>query len=394
MLKFARLLPALLCLLFALIPAAAQESGDVGWPVVERCVGEPTTPPKGWTFEGTILLRGYAGIHGVNAEWETPRVMAFIPNVPGYDAQNIDGILSPNQKWYAVTHATAFNGGLWVAISIYEIVVYSTITAHEKYVIPWENQYFGYIRSLRWKDDNHLLYETSLKDRALPEYHPEETFLINPFIQETENWLGKVDPFPTGSFFASPDWTRSIYDAKWFKGGWDAEIEWGVYDPNNGDQLASLPLSRKYPSIAWSPDSSQFAALLGEFEQNQNIALFDRDGQFTDTVLSIDANSVVDSGYDHQVIQWTADNRYIIFPVGTLSIPRKYELYVANLTEKKVINTCISIPTSFSIPASSPDGKMLAINGSDDSVTVLDLETWVLYTVAYHDGDIIGWRGD
>ena len=76
-----RLLIITIFLLFVLPHAATAQDDDTssGWPIVERCV-TPTVRPDGWTFDGTILLEGYAGIHGVNDAWPTPRVLIFSRN--------------------------------------------------------------------------------------------------------------------------------------------------------------------------------------------------------------------------------------------------------------------------------------------------------------------------
>src|SRR5690606_35951618 len=71
------LLTFLMLLLISAI-AAAQEATPEGWEVVQRCVGEPTTPPEGWNYEGTILLWGNYGIHAIQVDWDVPRVVAFI----------------------------------------------------------------------------------------------------------------------------------------------------------------------------------------------------------------------------------------------------------------------------------------------------------------------------
>ncbi|MEO8609344.1 MAG: hypothetical protein ABI690_15740 [Chloroflexota bacterium] len=129
--KILRFIPLLLCLIITFSPAVAQDNKNSGWPVEERCVGEPTKPPAGWTFPGAILMTGHYGIHAVSADVPTPYVVAFIPTVPRYGAERINSVLSPDQRWLATTNATVFNGGIWAIISIYEIVVYSTVTPHE-----------------------------------------------------------------------------------------------------------------------------------------------------------------------------------------------------------------------------------------------------------------------
>ncbi len=101
MLKFIRLLPVILLLTLTTSSAVAQEVTDTGWPVQERCTGSPTAPPKGWTYNGTILLTGNSGIHGVNAAWETPHILTFLD-----DNDLWGGALSPDGQWYASPRGT------------------------------------------------------------------------------------------------------------------------------------------------------------------------------------------------------------------------------------------------------------------------------------------------
>jgi hypothetical protein len=99
-----RICPLILtCITLLAFPTtAAQDDDTSGWPVAQRCVGEPTAPPAGWTFEGTILMTGYAGIHAVQADWETPRVVVFLNRDWGESDSDLPGgALSPNGRWYA-----------------------------------------------------------------------------------------------------------------------------------------------------------------------------------------------------------------------------------------------------------------------------------------------------
>jgi len=73
------------------------------WPVEERCVVESTQPPDDWSFEGTIIATGWAGIHGMNAAWDSPHILAFNDH---WIAEGGYGTLSPDGRWYAVPQAT------------------------------------------------------------------------------------------------------------------------------------------------------------------------------------------------------------------------------------------------------------------------------------------------
>lgn len=384
-----------LCLLLTVSSAAAWKVEETGWPVEERCVGKATEPPEDWKFPGAILMTGHYGIHAVSADLPTPYVVAFIPYSPRYDAENLNMVLSPDQRWVAVPHATNFNGGLWIELNVYEITVYSTVTPRESYTVPWKATLFGYLYAPRWADNVHLIYPTPGIDDTGGEFVSEETYLINPFTQQSEIYAKlKINPYLENSFFNSPDWTRTVYDARWFDNGIDPTTDWGLYDPGTGNKLATLPLTLKYPSIAWSYDSSQFAALVGEWDQNQQIVLFDRDGKNQEIMFKVNPGFVVDSGYGTQVFGWTNNSRYLVFRLKTKTIPPSAEAYIVDVEYKRVFKTCMDMRNGF---ASSPDGKLLALigdEGNSSPVMIFDPENWKLYTVAYHNGTVIGWRGD
>jgi hypothetical protein len=394
------LLPALLCLIFAFSPAIAQNETDTGWPLEERCLGEPTPPPEGWTFPGAILMTGHYGIHAVSADFPTPYVVAFIPNVPRYGAERINSVLSPDNRWLATTNATVLSSGLSVNVSIYEIVVYSMVTTGETYTVPWATSLDGYSYTPRWINNQQLLY-TSPGTDTIYEYLPEETYLINPFTQQVESYeIITMNPFRKSSFFNAPDWQRAIYDARWFDEGWDATADWGIYDFMAGDKLASLPLSVKSPIIEWSPDSIQFVLeneLEGDDKLITQLDLFDNDGNSLETMVTLLDDQRVRQGFGlHDNFRWSPDGRYLAFITTTLNFPTVISLYVADMQEKRIYSTCIEPADGL---AWSPDGKMLAVIDFYDyqrrrPVMVLDVDDWALHTVAHHDSGVIGWRAD
>ncbi|HEX3051359.1 MAG TPA: hypothetical protein VHP83_11935, partial [Aggregatilineaceae bacterium] len=116
----------------------AQDDAQ-GWPVVQRCL-TPTAAPEGWTYTGTILLDGYAGIHGVNADWATPRVLVFL-NWPSKASARA---LSPDGNWLAVatqSHLEEAESDRWLTVFVDRIDIYSTLHFRETYSLPWSNQY-------------------------------------------------------------------------------------------------------------------------------------------------------------------------------------------------------------------------------------------------------------
>ena len=88
--------------LLALWLMISSVSAQQDWTVVKQCI-QPTRASENWSFEGTILLRGYGGVHGVNALWDTPHIVAQIPPVRPYGVA-----LSPDEFWYAVLDLDRF----------------------------------------------------------------------------------------------------------------------------------------------------------------------------------------------------------------------------------------------------------------------------------------------
>jgi hypothetical protein len=382
-----------LLLLFTLPHAViAQDDGtSTGWPIVERCV-TPTVRPDDWTFEGTILLEGYAGIHGVNDALSTPRVLVFLPEhgVPGGAG------LSPDGKWYALLGGKTFYADSYYFFNVQEIQVFSTVNNEEIYRVPWRNSYaenWG-MRRMYWLDNQHLIYESS--ENAT--YSPGGGILIiNPFDGSTSKWTGKMSDVLyvnllrsyVGCFYwsaywtqtPSPDFTRILITASH-----------ALYDIWSGEVIVEIN-SATGPYVSWAPDSSVFAVEIhiepGENQETRQLVLFDRDGHLFDVVLT-----------DQRVVNvpsaWSHDGRYLTVIIAH---QENLTLHIVDLHAHQIINTCLQTGEG---AAFSPDNTQLAILEPGEGtkyLMVLDLESWALHPVANHivdfrHGDVIGWRED
>jgi hypothetical protein len=385
--KFMHLIPALLCLLVALSPASAQETESSGWPVEERCVGEPTEPPDGWTFPGAILMTGHYGIHAVSADVETPYVAVFLGrrDVPG-------GALSPDGLWYASPIGSAGNDIFYTgtySVSVDAVRLYST-HSEEAHTIEIPGVVFvNENGQIQWHDNEHFVYPTN-----------DETLLIHSITGEYSSLEGLADFFKTyhGSMniTVSPDWTRAVYQS-----GGRLEARWQLLDFEDASFLRELALAQDSP-VGWQADSSGFAAELRDKQDRENpqtsVAILDTSGEVEQTIFLLPNNAHLRNSFDLRVhnIRWSPNGRYLAFITTTLNYPTVISLYIADMQERRVLNTCIETSDGL---AWSPDGTKLAMMDFYDfkrhrPVMVLDLESWALYTVAYHDGSIIGWRGD
>jgi Tol biopolymer transport system component len=143
--------------------------------------------------------------------------------------------------------------------------------------------------------------------------------------------------------------------------------------------------------INWMPDSSHFIALVADdpYEEDilRQLILFDYDGNLVNVVITIHGYLSFQQNRD-----WSPDGRYLSF-----RIKRDGPLYIADVQERRIINTCLTEIGSGA--AWSPDSTQLALIAPGDDIQyvfVLDMETYTLHPVARHDkgygGSIIGWR--
>jgi WD40 repeat protein len=386
--KSLRLLPLFLCLLVVLSPAVAQETIESGWPIEERCLNESTPPPDDWTFPSAILMTGHYGIHGVTDAWETPRVLVFEHprELPG-------AVFSPDGKWYARPMGNfelIYNvNGNAANVQVNEISVSSTINADEVYRVPWNLSYFTAGQpqpTLVWHDVEHIIYMDQEGNFSK----------INPFIGDIQSFDIEILPRDVGTiFFQSPDWSRVLLKDNTVV----FDQYWTLYDPFDASEYLQYFTLAQYPQISWSPDSTQFVTeteFIGEDNLINQLELFDKDGDHLETIFhQSNGQRIVSSFGLFENISWSPDGRYLAFVTTTFANP-VINLYIADMQEKRVYDTCIETSDGL---AWSPDGKMLAMMDFYDykphrPVMVLDLDTWAMHTVAYHDGSVIGWRGD
>jgi hypothetical protein len=373
------LICCLLLLTFTLV--RAQESTPEptnGWTIEQRCVAEPTTPPDDWSFDGTILMTGYAGIHAVSSDFDTPYVVVFFESrtVPvlgeNHYLAGYGGVLSPDGMWFAVVdgYTTECVIGCW-GVHAEAIHVYSTTQLRESYSMDWSNSYgvgaTGFPHPLFWYDDSQLLYESDDLQREMG--NRGGNWLINPFTNELTEWNNPIEPH--GAYYSpSPDWTHEIFASD----SWATEV-W----LSDGDTTIQLPISTQ---VEWKPDSSQFVTYtLDENRRLHQLVLFNRNGELAETIFD------VSEGAFSRVSGWSSDGRYLTFLATTL--------HTADTVERRVVDTCLTVNDS---QAWSVDNNQLALLAPYESnrfaVQILDLDTWQRHTVAYHGGEIIGWRAD
>jgi hypothetical protein len=389
--KILRFVLSLLCLIWAFSSAVAQEAKGTGWPVEERCVGEPTKTPEGWTFPGAILMTGHYGIHAVSADVPTPYVVAFLNQ--NQIVRN-GAVLSLDGKWYAVLIGKQQDSsGTNVATQhIDEIRVYSTIKPRETYSIPWDHfdsvvGFSGAWDKLLWLDNQHILYP----------FDGDETPAIQvvDFIHGTsETW--KHENFGLAYFADVVDFAPNLQHVV-YSGIVEDVSSWLLAGSENTRTLGDIAA---FANFVWRADSAGFAVEVQTAREDMiqsELAIFDAVGNRIEKIIDFQPSQTLRQYYGQQFknIIWSPDGRYLAFITTTLNYPRVISLYIADMQQKKVIDTCIEPGDGL---AWSPDGTQLAMIDFYDykrqrPVMVLDMATWALYTVAYHDGSVIGWRG-
>jgi hypothetical protein len=234
--------------------------------------------------------------------------------------------------------------------------------------IDWQNSYDvgrqGLWHEMFWRDNEHLLYENSFQD----------DILINPFTEEVTPY--EAFTVPNWSFPRySPDWTRAIFDPNGSRGE--------LWTLTNGESLVELGIHDF--RAAWHPDSSMFAAYRPLspqrlLESSYQLNLYDSDSHLLETLVEFN------SGTSRGAKAWSNDGHALAFFAD--------RLYVANVDNREIVDTCLEIGSQDLVW--SPNSQQIALKqfayGQQYPIYIFDLETWQLYTIAYHTGNIIGWR--
>lgn len=364
-------LPVLLS--FMSLQVFAQETTEEapqGWPIVERCIGEPTNPPADWSFEGTILATGWAGIHGINAEWDTPHILIFQDDWYLWGAG-----LSPDREWYAVIQYDLIDGFPRDYVRTYGIKVYSTGDRELSYFYPIEASEDGYVF---WLDNEHLIYR--VYDNA---------YRINAFTGDTIDYEGMVNE----RMLISDDAQFAVFSSY-------NTIEWYFVDLSNNEIV--FVEWNGYPTRIL-PDSEFIIVhrrqeIEGDsYSETGSVVLLNQDGKLVNTIYVGDTPAI---GLYASLLYLTHglsnDGRYYAFVPIEETGARTGILHLADLQEQIVIRTCL-LTTNVGL-AWSPTENKLIVGSSEygqQAFQILDLDLWqAYYTDQYHDGSIIGWRAD
>jgi hypothetical protein len=347
--------------------ALADTDEPSTWEIVERCLPDPIVPPDDWTFDGEILLWGWAGIHGINASLDVP-----------YVAHWGGGVLSPDGQWILQQEVNAYTeqlsspGPLGRYHIYYGDIVAVNLISGERQTFDWEANYsitsqpyiLGPAGPL-WLDDHHFI--------AIYGTFGHETRMGDVETGEIVDWLERnLDDYEIS---ISPDQTRLISYAY-------------LYDLADNSQLIEQPVgtSHDFLSSAWSHDSSMFIDVIKGEDQLSSLTLYDRDGTVTAVPFVGAVNSM-------SLDQWSRADDYFAFTTFRLYGAGAYEghTFIMDLHEEVIYDLCVEDTQGW---AWSPDGTQFAtvLGRGQQPVVITDLNEWQPYIVAYHTGDVIFWR--
>ena len=350
-------------------PEATSQPDTEGWPIVQRCVGEPTTPPDEWTYDGTIFTYTQdQGVRALRADQPTTYFIAF-------NGENFNeaGAFSPDGRWYAVPAGIrrsieeSFGDYYW---EVNKIRVFSTSPSNELMVqISWSAVFRGSrqtaVQRIMWINNEQFIYS----DFDIYGRNATHLYNINPFSGEIQRLEGEVSI----AYFdgLSPDGTRTFIRFHSFR---ERRIEL----LNIADETSVLDLSSQdLWFLGWLPDSS--GLLLSTYQEDYNSIIYmDNNGRNTETIFAASFSRENISDF-----RWSSDSRKF---VGRIEQNGEYSLFIGDTVERVIIDLCITARW----PQWSPDSTHLVF--VSEGIQILDLDNYDRYAVASDIGIPIAWR--
>ena len=376
------------------------------WAVERHCVDEPIRRPQTWTFDGTILMTGDAGIYGISENWGKPRVVVPL-RFEQINTDLVGGALSPDGRWYASPfgdreHTPSNN----VLTTVREIHVYGTSDEDREHRLilepPLENIPHGFYIQIYWKDSQWFLFANGEGD-----------ILINPFTQETQPLTGYHfnDVFDSFDYYQRPHLAPDFSLAVSTEYG-NSDAKWGLYAVPAGDRFSAEPLIQldlaETTIVAWRLDAQLFAAE-HVVDSERQLVFINREGVIDEIIYHLPEGER--AGNNNTA--WSSNGRYFAF-VTFEDLGSEYgyydywgspnTLYIADTQNQVVIDTCLSAGIGL---AWSPDNTQLAFLAPGDGsqpIFIMDVENFGLYRITnhlvgsigigenYRPNSVIGWH--
>ncbi|MBA3868471.1 MAG: hypothetical protein H0X30_04905 [Anaerolineae bacterium] len=369
-----RLLFAFVLLLVSINIAAADDNNPTPWPIVKRCLPTPIVPDKNWSYDGEILLNGWAGIHAIHDTSAMPYVVHW-----GW------GILSPNGQWiltqkmHEEMEQLSGPGPMARYYLYYGDIVAENLKTGKKIVFTWEANVvfssgpylFGPAGPI-WLDNNHFVSFYGGWGQETREGDIETGEIIDrPDLDLTDY-----------EYSMSPDQTRAVY------GGRFSNTQ--LYNLLDKEPISDNPVggSRDLISSVWSPNSLIFVDVTTDENRKRTLTVFDRDGAVVATPFVVPESNI-------SLGLFSPTNRYFSFEIpsgnGT-TVPFTSRQLMLDLNEEVIYDLCIDNAQGI---AWSPDGTQFAtiLGVGQQPIVVVDMNDWQPFIVGYHIGSVLLWRG-
>ena len=349
----------------------AQSEETETWPIVERCVSEPTTPPDDWFFEGYIAFYNKDGIHAIRHDLDTPYYLAF--NRPDQFVQYAS--FSPDGQWLSIP--SGYEGRA-----------------------NWSEQFYNITEN--------RIYSTDL-DRKLVHRVPRDFVFRSSgafYPWSIGEWRTN-DSFDVslGSDYFNMGYQRIIIDHDSFKVVELPEIE---ATPQENYTIALVIIGENYDGEIGINDTFYLENNLMVFadmpfytpyRRNQYIEFQNVEATTSQNVTN--SNDIVIRGQ----FSPSPNRRYMVFEASLDTISEKpdYNLFLLDLQAQQIIDLCIPLGANINAEQSvgrwSPNSNQILIGNLSyntlenyDSLHIIDFEENAHYQVPYHfEGYILGW---
>ncbi len=392
-----RIIVATLISFWVVLNGVAQEDspfpiGDV-WTYQSACLidGVELSDHNDWA--GTIIMSGYYGYHGYNADWETPRVMSFNRSRPAREF--ISRSFSFDWNWAVEVYGNRAcsrdlsnsctntnNQATTLRIrSISATNPHATIDIPSNYLT--RAHHTGYDDILpTWLDNYHVVYSSG---------PPYEVIDVRDGSVEMSNDLPHRLMQPTR---LSPNrlyytaWQRDEITDIGYPVLIDVQTEKVVDRVEAFDNLEWIP-ETSYG--LWSPDSN-YLLVLQRLDDDRNLYLYDRSTNTLTYVLN--AHRLGFGGF-LDYLSWSPNSNYLLLNpyLNTEAQSLSLGFHLIDVNHHRIIDICWN---GWDGIAWSPDGNHLA-RIQNDQLTILNLESleWrIATTPILSNYRIVGWQAD
>ncbi len=305
-------------------------------------------------------MRGWAGIHAVSADLDTPYVIHW-----GSGAISPDGQWVLNQEVDSWHEQLSGPGPLGRTYWLFGDIIATNTTTDEIIRFEWEANITMSSRPRLtlpagpiWIDSHRFasFYGTWAGDTKIGDIRNDETTA----------WEGIR--FEDSELSLSPDLTRSVSFGR-------------LYDLSDHSLVQEDLVGTDWDGIisVWTLDSSLFADVVTDRTTGTvTLTIFDKDGNVVAVPLSVMEGRV-------RLGQWSPDNNYLSVTLST------GETYIIDIRDEVIYDLCIHDSVGW---AWSPDGTQFAtvLGRGQSPIVVVDFDEWQPYIAAYHTGPVIIWR--